>query len=51
MLDRIHELRQGILKCKQRAGDILSWPSMSCQTEDKVSKCSVRNQFQKAQES
>ena len=49
MLDRIHESHQGIVKCKQRARDILFWPGMSSQIEDKVSKCSVCNQFQRAQ--
>ena len=49
MLDRIHESHQGIFKCKQRARDILFWPGMSSQIEDKVSKCSTCSQFQKAQ--
>ena len=49
MLDRIHESHQGIVKCKQRARDILFWPGVSSQIEDKVSKCSVCNQFQRAQ--
>ena len=49
MLDHIHESHQGIAKCKQRARDILFWPGMSSQIEDKVSKCSVCNQFQRAQ--
>ena len=48
MLDRIHESRQGIVKCKQRARDILFWPGMSSQIENKVSKCSVCNQLQRA---
>ena len=39
----------GIVKCKQRARDILVCPGMSSQIEDKVSKCSVCNQFQRAQ--
>ena len=46
MLDRIHESHQGIVKCKQRARDILFWPGMSSQIED---KCSICNQFQRAQ--
>ena len=49
MLDRIHESHQGIVKCKQRARDILFWPGMSSQIEDKVSKCSTCSQFQRAQ--
>ena len=49
MLDRIHESHQGIVKCKQRARDILFWPGMSSQVEYKVSKCSICNQFLRAQ--
>ena len=49
MLALIHQSHQGIVKCKQRARDILFWPGMSSQIEDKVSKCSVCSQFQKAQ--
>ena len=49
MLDRIHESHQSIVKCKQRARDILFWSGMSSQIEDKVSKCSVCNQFQRVQ--
>ena len=49
MLALIHESHEGIVKCKQRARDILFWPGMSSQIEDKVSKCSVCSQVQKAQ--
>ena len=49
MLDRIHESHQRIVKCKQRARDILFWPGMSSQIEDKVSKCSTCSQFQRSQ--
>ena len=49
MLDRIHKSHQGIVTCKQRARDILFWPGMSSQIEDKVSKCSTCSQFQRAQ--
>ena len=49
MRDRIHESHQGIVKCKQRARDILFWPGMSSQIEDKESKCSTCSQFQRAQ--
>lgn len=41
MLDRIHELHQGIAKYKQRARDILFWSGMLSQIEDKVFKCSI----------
>ena len=49
LLDRIHESHQGIVKCKQWVQDILFWPGMSSQVEDKVSKCSICKQFQRAQ--
>ncbi|PFX16138.1 Uncharacterized protein K02A2.6 [Stylophora pistillata] len=49
MLELIHESHQGILKCKQRARDILFWPGMSYQIEEKVSQCSLCVRFQKAQ--
>jgi len=49
MLDRIHESHQGIVKFKHRARNILFWPGMSSQIEDKVSKCSICSQFQRAQ--
>ena len=49
MLELIHESHQGIVKCKQRARDILFWPGMSSQIEEKVSQCSLCAQFQRAQ--
>ena len=49
LLERIHESHQGIVKCKQWVQDILFWPGMSSQVEDKVSKCSICKQFQRAQ--
>ena len=49
MLDIIHESHQGIVKSKQRARDLLFWPGMASQIEDKVSKCQVCAQHQKAQ--
>ena len=49
MLALINGSHQGIVKCKRRARDILFWSGMSSQIEDKVSKCSVCSQFQKAQ--
>ena len=49
MLDLIHESHQGIVKSKQRAPDILFWPRMSFQIEEKVLQCSLCAQFQRAQ--
>lgn len=39
MFDKIHESHLGIVKCKERARDILYWPGMSTQVEDVVSQC------------
>ena len=48
MLDKIHESHQGIVKCKQRARDLLFWPGMSAQIEDRVAKCDTCSQNQRA---
>ena len=48
MQDKIHESHQGIVKCKQRARDILFWPSMSAQIDDRVAKCDTCSQYQRA---
>jgi len=49
MLELIHKSHQGIVKCKQRARDVLFWPGMSSQIEEKVSQCSLCAQFHRAQ--
>ena len=41
MPDLIHESNQGIVKCKQRARDILVWPRMPSQIEERVANCSI----------
>lgn len=33
MLDRIHQSHLGMVKCKERARDIIYWPGMSAQIE------------------
>ena len=38
MLDLIHELHQGIVKCKQLFRDLLYWRGIASQVEGKVSK-------------
>uniref|UniRef100_A0A8C9UY15 Gypsy retrotransposon integrase-like protein 1 n=1 Tax=Scleropages formosus TaxID=113540 RepID=A0A8C9UY15_SCLFO len=43
MLDKIHESHLGIVKCKERARDIIFWPGMSTQIENKVSQCAKCN--------
>lgn len=47
MLEKIHESHLGIVKCKQRARDILFWPGMASQIEDKVSQCTICSQHQR----
>ena len=49
MLDKIHEGHLGMVKCKQHARDILFWPGMSSQLEEKVSKCYICSQHQRQQ--
>ena len=41
MLDLIHEPHLGVVKSKSRAREVIFWPGMSSQIEDKVSKCQV----------
>lgn len=44
MLSKIHESHLGIVKCKERARDVLYWPHMSTNIEEMVSQCTVCNQ-------
>ncbi|XP_024119581.1 uncharacterized protein K02A2.6 [Oryzias melastigma] len=46
MLEKIHESHLGMVKCKERARDILYWPNMSKHIEEIVSKCAVCNEHQ-----
>ena len=48
MLQIIHGAHLGVDKCKRRARDVLYWPSMSAQIEDKVSNCQVCAQHRKS---
>ena len=50
MLSRIHESHQGIVKSKQRARSVLSWPGINSQIEDIVSQYATCAQFRKAQQ-
>lgn len=44
VLKKIHESHLGVVKCKERARDILYWPNMSAQIEKMVLQCEVCNQ-------
>lgn len=45
MLARVHESHLDIVKCKERARDVMFWPSMAKQIEDVVLKCAICNTF------
>jgi hypothetical protein len=45
MLKRIHQAHLGIVKCKQRAREILFWPGMGTEIEEMVSKCPTCNEY------
>ena len=41
MLRQIHKSHLGIVKCRQRAREVLLWPGMSVEIEQMVTNCSV----------
>ena len=41
MLDKIHSSHLGMVKCKSRAREVLIWPSMNSDIEEKVSRCAI----------
>ncbi|XP_060071799.1 uncharacterized protein K02A2.6-like [Ylistrum balloti] len=41
MLHRIHEVHLGMGKCKARAREVLFWPGMSTDIEEKVATCNI----------
>lgn len=43
VLMKIHESHLGVVKCKERARDVLYWPNMATQIEEFVSQCPVCN--------
>uniref|UniRef100_A0A3P9IGQ4 Gypsy retrotransposon integrase-like protein 1 n=1 Tax=Oryzias latipes TaxID=8090 RepID=A0A3P9IGQ4_ORYLA len=43
MLRKVHESHLGIVKCKERARDVLFWPGMAKQIEEVVAHCAVCN--------
>ncbi len=48
ILARVHESHLGIVKCKERARDVMFWPSMAKQIEDVVLKCAICNTFRRS---
>lgn len=44
MLKKIHQAHLGIIKCKQRAREILFWPGMGKEIEAMVSQCPTCNE-------
>ena len=49
MLRQIHKSHLGIVKCRQRAREVLFWPGMSLDVEQMVTNCSVCADFAKKQ--
>ena len=49
MLRQIHKCHLGIVKCRQRAREVLFWPGMSLDVEQMVTNCSVCADFAKKQ--
>ena len=49
MLRQIHKSHLGIVKCRQRARDVLFWPGMSVHIEEMVNSCSVCADYAKKQ--
>ncbi|XP_062605902.1 uncharacterized protein K02A2.6-like [Saccostrea cucullata] len=41
MLNIIQQAHMGIVKCKNRAREVIYWPEISSQIEDMVSKCAI----------
>ena len=51
MLRQIHKSHLGIVKCRQRAREVLFWPGMSVEIEQMVINCSVCAEYAKKQPS
>ena len=51
MLRQIHKSHLGIVKCRQRAREVLFWPGMSVEIEQMVTNCSVCADYAKKQPS
>lgn len=51
MLRQIHKSHLGIVKCRQRAREVLFWPGMSLDIEQMITNCSVCAEYAKKQPS
>ena len=51
MLNLVHESHLGIIKCKQRAREVLYWPAMNSDIEETVKNCTKCADFQRKQPS
>ena len=47
MLNLVHESHLGIIKCKQRAREVLHWPAMNSDIEETVENCTKCADFQR----
>ena len=48
MLKRVHIGHMSMVKCKNRAKEVMFWPSMNSQIEDIVSNCSACTEYQRS---
>ena len=46
MLEKIHASHTGIVKCKRRAKDVLFWPGMGRDIEERIATCETCSQYQ-----
>ena len=46
MLEKIHASHMGIVKCKRRAKDVLFWPGMGRDIEERIATCETCSQHQ-----
>ena len=51
MLTLIHESQLGMIKCKQRAREVLFWPAMDSHIEETIKNCAECATFQRKQPS
>ena len=49
MITQLHKSHMGVVLTKQRARDLMFWPNMSTQIEDKIAKCGTCLQYRNNQ--